>query len=129
MKKRYWATPPDLMKQLNDEFNFDYDPCPHPRPKGYDGLAVEWGKCNYVNPPFVGGVMKWVRKGISEYELGKDVIFILPCFATRPIAVLGEYGAEIRYAGLPKWLALEDNEPHPATKFERQPCFLLILKH
>jgi hypothetical protein len=74
VKKRYWATPPDMMKELNDEFHFDYDPCPHPRPEGYDGLEVEWGQRNYVNPPFVGGVMKWVRKGIEEHKNGKLVV-------------------------------------------------------
>ena len=53
------------MDKLNAEFNFDYDPCPHPRPKDYDGLVADWGKRNYVNPPFVGGWMKWVHKGIK----------------------------------------------------------------
>tara|TARA_R110002020_G_scaffold37537_4_gene113327 strand:+ start:11291 stop:11752 length:462 start_codon:yes stop_codon:yes gene_type:complete len=127
-KKRYWRTPPELMDKLNAEFNFDYDPCPHPRPSGYDGLVADWGNRNYVNPPFTGGVMKWVRKGIAEHELGKDVVFILPCFATRAIAVLGEYGAEIKYAGLPQWLAIEDGEPNPVRKYDRHPCVLLILQ-
>ncbi len=64
--KHYWVTPPDLMQQLMTEFYFDYDPCPHPRPEGFDGLTVEWGQCNWVNPPFTGGVMAWVKKAIVE---------------------------------------------------------------
>ena len=35
--KHYWLTPDDLMKQLNDEFNFDFDPCPYPKPDDFDG--------------------------------------------------------------------------------------------
>tara|TARA_R100000234_G_scaffold36855_1_gene21861 strand:- start:865 stop:1329 length:465 start_codon:yes stop_codon:yes gene_type:complete len=127
-KKRYWATPPEMMEQLNLRFKFNYDPCPHPRPEDYDGLQAKWGTRNYVNPPFVGGVMKWVHKGIEEYENNKLVVFILPMFATRAIAHLCEYGAEIEYAGVPKWLALEDGEPHPGRKSNRQPCVLLILR-
>lgn len=33
-QKHYWLMPPDLLKPLNDEFNFDFDPCPFPRPDG-----------------------------------------------------------------------------------------------
>ena len=127
-KKRYWATPPEMMKELNDEFDFDYDPCPHPRPEGYDGLEVEWGQRNYVNPPFVGGWMKWVHKAIEEHKNNKLIVFIIPMFACRAIAYLCEYGAELRYAGMPQWLALEDGEPNPGRKSNRQPCVLLILR-
>lgn len=47
--RHYWLMPPDKLKLLNDEFNFDFDPCPFPRPEGFDGLEVDWGKSNRVN--------------------------------------------------------------------------------
>src|SRR5438128_2722430 len=63
--KHYWLTPPDLMAALDGEFAFDFDPCPFPRPEEFDGLEVEWGQSNYVNPPFKGPTA-WVRKAIAE---------------------------------------------------------------
>ena len=54
--KHYWLTPPELYDELNAEFNFDFDPCPYPKPEGFDGLTCEWGQRNYVNPPF-GSIM------------------------------------------------------------------------
>jgi hypothetical protein len=50
--KHYWLTPPNLYAELDAEFHFDFDPCPYPVPEGFDGLTCEWGKRNYVNPPF-----------------------------------------------------------------------------
>ena len=87
--KHYWLTPPDLYARLNAEFSFDFDPCPYPLPDGFDGfdgLTCEWGRSNYVNPPF-GSIMHqgkkkgptaWVRKAIIEWQKGKRVVLVYP---------------------------------------------------
>ena len=127
-KKHYWKTPPDLMDKLQKEFNFDYDPCPHPRPKGYDGIEADWGKMNYVNPPFTGGVTKWCRKALEEREKGNSTVMVLPFYQSRNIALMLEEGAELRFAGQIRFLALEDDEPNPASIRDLVPCALLILR-
>jgi hypothetical protein len=58
----YWLTPwqhPTFI-ELEREFGpFDFDPCPHPRPIGFDGLRCDWtGERIYVNPPF-GSIIEW----------------------------------------------------------------------
>ena len=58
--KHYWLTPNDVMQKLQDEFVFDFDPCPLNFNKG-DGLLIPWGKCNFVNPPY-SNLPAWVKK-------------------------------------------------------------------
>lgn len=125
---RYWASPPELYEPLDAEFHFDFDPCPNPRPPDFNGLLVPWGKRNWVNPPFTGGVMAWCRKGVFERDHGNLSVFILPIYQVRAISYLDDCGAEIRYAGKPRWLSLEDGRPNPARQQDLQPCLLLILK-
>lgn len=125
--KHYWKTPPKMMADLQVKYNFDYDPCPHPRPEGFDGLEVKWGKRNWVNPPFTGGVTKWVRKAIEERIKGNLTVMILPIYQVRAISILDDAGAKIEYAGKPQWLALEDDEPNPCKLQDRQPCIYAIL--
>jgi hypothetical protein len=68
----YWVTPPDLMKKLSDEFRFDFDPCPFPRPLDFDGLELKWGNSNWVNPPFTGMAKEPGKRKIGTYGLGKE---------------------------------------------------------
>lgn len=70
------GTPKELLKELNKEFHFDFDPCPLKRPK-WDGLTVDWGESNYVNPPY-SQIPKWLQKGITEMKKGNKSVFLVP---------------------------------------------------
>ena len=72
-----WETPKELYNELNNEFNFTFDPCPlH---SNFDGLSIEWGISNFVNPPYSRKLKEsFVKKGIIEAEKGKCCVFLLP---------------------------------------------------
>ena len=71
-----WKTPRALYQALDAEFHFDYDPCPT-KPK-IDGLHSEWGKVNFVNPPYGKEIKDWIQKGYQENLKRKTVVFLLP---------------------------------------------------
>jgi hypothetical protein len=119
--KHYWLTPPEVYDALNSEFNFTFDPCPYPLPEGFDGLTCEWGRSNYVNPPF-GSIMHdgkkkgptaWARKAISEMEKGKRVVLVYPI--DKWVLMLIKAGAEVRNLGDVRWHSTEDNTPGKGT--------------
>jgi len=72
-----WATPKELYDKLNAEFKFDFDPCPlH---SDFDGLAIEWGKSNYINPPYSRQLKEaFVIKAIEQAKKGKICVMLLP---------------------------------------------------
>jgi hypothetical protein len=119
--KHYWLTPPELMKQIKDEFDIDFDPCPYPKPDDFDGLTCEWGQSNYVNPPFGSiihqgkkkGPTAWMRKAIEEMKKGKDVVIVYPI--DKWILMLLAAGAEVRNLGDVKWVATEDGSAGKGT--------------
>ena len=132
--KHYWLTPPEIYDSLNSEFNFDFDPCPYPKPEGFDGLSCEWGKSNYVNPPFGSilhegkkkGITAWIRKSILESRKGKTVVLVYPLDKWVLMileAILGEH-TEIRNLRDIKWLATEDNSIGRGTG-RHIACFIL----
>lgn len=129
--KHYWLTPPSLYAELDAEFHFDFDPCPHPLPPGFDGLTCEWGRSNYVNPPFGSiihqgrkkGPTAWVRKAIAEHALGKTVVFVYP-LDRWVLMLLNVIGAEVRNLGDVRWLATEDGTAGNGTG-RHIACFVL----
>ena len=73
----HWKTPDYFYNKLNYEFNFDFDPCPlHAE---FDGLAIEWGAVNFINPPYSRKLKEaFVKKAIEEAEKGKICVMLLP---------------------------------------------------
>jgi hypothetical protein len=130
-KKHYWLTPPDIYNELNDEFNFDFDPCPYPKPDDFDGLTCEWGNSNYVNPPFGSiihqgkkkGPTAWVRKAIEEHAKGKTVVLVYP-IDKWVLMILKVIKADVRNLGDVRWLSTEDNLPGKGTG-RHIACFIL----
>lgn len=132
--KHYWLTPPELYARLDAEFRFDFDPCPHPLPVGFDGLTCEWGRSNYVNPPFGSiihegkkkGPTAWVRKAIIEHQKGKTVVLVYPVdkwVLMLMKEILGEH-TQVRNLGDVRWLAIEDASQGKGTG-RHIACFVL----
>lgn len=120
--------------RLDDEFSFDFDPCPFPLPPGFDGLTCEWGQSNYVNPPFGSiihegrkkGPTAWVRKAIEEFRKGKRVVLVYPIdkwVLMLMREILGEH-AQVRNLGDVRWLATEDGSQGKGTG-RHIACFVL----
>ena len=75
--KDHWATPRDFYNKLDAEFHFDFDPCPlH---SDFDGLIIEWGKSNFVNPPYSRKLKEaFTHKALQESLKGKVCVLLLP---------------------------------------------------
>lgn len=74
-----WATPKDFYNKLDQEFNFDFDPCPFMHDMTWDGLDIEWWSSNFINPPYSLDLKtKFVLKAIEESKKGKICVLLLP---------------------------------------------------
>jgi FtsZ-binding cell division protein ZapB len=113
-----FITPKEFYDPLDAEFHFTpgFDPCPYPRPQGFDGLKVPWPPSTYCNSPFRKkdsmdnqGIAAWARKAIAEHRLGKTVVMVLPTKST--INFLLEAGAEFRSAGRIPWIDPKTGQP------------------
>jgi len=63
----HWETPDKLYNELNKIFHFDFDPCPlH---ADFDGLTIDWGKMNFVNPPYSRRLKpQFINKTYHEFK-------------------------------------------------------------
>jgi len=77
-----WATPSYFYDPLNAEFNFDFDPCPlcyETIPQERNGLLIEWGRANFINPPYSKELKTpFILKAIEESKKGKLCVMLLP---------------------------------------------------
>ena len=77
-----WATPKVLYDELNKEFSFDFDPCPlveGPIVPEKDGLLIEWGARNFINPPYSRKLKEaFVERAVEFKSKGKLCVMLLP---------------------------------------------------
>jgi len=120
----YWLIPEFIYNPLNQKYKFDFDPCPYPKPAGYNSLSseVKWGKMNWVNPPFklrdapYGGIAKFVDRAILEKKKGNKSVFILPCSVG--IGKLIAAGGTVISAQQVNFLEKNTKKPSPAKYWQ-----------
>ena len=75
-----WKTPDYFYNELNNEFDFNFDPCPYQHDTNkWNGLEIEWKDRNFINPPY-SRILKeaFVKKAIQESKKGKLCVMLLP---------------------------------------------------
>lgn len=71
-----WRTPSQVLEVLNQEFSFDFDPCP----LGSQTAFVEvWGRSVFVNPPY-SDIRRFLDKAVFEIRSGRTsvAVFLVP---------------------------------------------------
>lgn len=83
-----WSTPQEFFNKLNEEFNFNLDPCStHENAKCKkhftiveDGLKQDWeGQTVFCNPPYGRGIKDWIKKCYEEsLKPNTTVVMLIP---------------------------------------------------
>lgn len=77
-----WETPVDFYSKLNNEFDFDFDPCPinfSEITEDKDGLIIDWGERNFVNPPYSRKLKEaFVKRAIEMKKRGRLSVLLIP---------------------------------------------------
>ena len=88
-----WATPKYIYDQAMEKGMTD--PCP--LFSSVDGLKIEWGETNFVNPPY-SNLKAWIEKSIEQSKKGKKVMLLIPARTdTKAFKMLFEYGSTITF--------------------------------
>tara|TARA_R110000823_G_C15753121_1_gene482092 strand:+ start:187 stop:624 length:438 start_codon:yes stop_codon:yes gene_type:complete len=116
----HYATPIKFYNKLNNEFSFDYDPCP--LRSEIDGLKTNWIGNIYINPPY-SNIEPFIKKGIEEVEKGnsKKLVYLIPIRSDTKYwhNLIMPYAKEIRFVKG----RLNFNESKSPAPF---PCVLVI---
>ena len=88
-----WSTPKYIYDQAMAKGMFD--PCP--LFSSVDGLKIEWGEINFVNPPY-SNLKAWIEKSIEQSNKGKKVLLLIPARTdTKAFKMLFDYGSTITF--------------------------------
>ncbi len=75
--KQDWGTPKEFYDKLNEEFGFDFDPCP--KSNYLNGGSVNGKKLILLTPPYTSKEQDlFIKKGFEEWKKGKTVVFLIP---------------------------------------------------
>ena len=92
-KSDNWATPNEIYNHYMSKGYFD--PCP--LNNDFDGLKIEWGNMNFVNPPY-SKIKDFVIKAIEEHKKGKEIVLLIPARTdTKYFSTLVNYGCDITF--------------------------------
>ena len=84
-----WDTPESVYHGLDNEFNFNFDPClsnykkrtffdePDENETDINGLLIDWGTSTFCNPPY-SEIERWVKKAYREAQKGKTIVLLIP---------------------------------------------------
>ena len=126
-----WATPRHLWHKLNNEFNFDFDPCPLAKEIEQDGLECEWGTSNFVNPPYSRKLKDaFVRKAVEESKKGKLCVLLLPVSTSTILfhEVIKPNAKEIRFLkGRVKFIGVNTYGENVSNKCGMHDSMIIIL--
>lgn len=98
-KSDNWSTPPEFYAKLNEEFSFDFDPCP--LNATHDALEdnFNWGGRVFINPPY-SNIRAFIEKGLSELKKGNSelLVYLVPArTCTKWFHDLVYHKAQIRF--------------------------------
>lgn len=114
-----WPTPTATYAALNDEFHFDFDPCPMGGTEdGLSTLFTPWtGRRVFCNPPYGPGIGKWLERGL-EAELAvflMGFIYLSPLHVGHALRVDGprsHHPQSQRFHGRPDCEQIAPSPPH-----------------
>ncbi len=125
-----WETPEELYDQLDDEFHFDFDPCPI----NYkiDALSLEnWSKSNFINPPYSRTLKElFINKAYQESLKGNLCVMLLPVSTSTKIfhAIIKPH-AEIRFLkGRVKFIGINSKGERVTNKCGQHDSMIVIFK-
>ena len=127
-----WATPSYLYDELNNEFNFDFDPCPLEEEIKQDGLLCEWGRRNFINPPYSRKLKdEFVKKAVEESKKGKLCVLLLPVSTSTVLfhEVIKPNAKEIRFLkGRVKFIGINTRGEKVSNKCGMHDSMIVIIK-